>query len=70
MCDTVWASPGKCKCEPLFDKPSVLFPNLKNTEELKNEVWNAAIEAAANEAVSVRLVGVHFVAEQIRKLKK
>jgi len=43
---------------------------LECSEKELRLIWNAAIEAAANEAVSVRLIGVHFVAEQIRKLKK
>lgn len=69
MCDTVWASPGKCKCEPLSDKPSVLFPNLKNTEELKKEVWNAAIEAAAKEIESKSHICLPLII-RVRGLKK
>lgn len=44
-CDTVWVSPGKCRCEK----------NNKNVEiknvpvEISNDIWNAAIEAALYE---------------------
>lgn len=67
-CDTVWASPGKCRCETNkeYDKIFAEQPYSKDYAE----GWNDAIEAAANEAINIRLVGVHFVAEQIRKLKK
>ena len=42
LCDTVWASPGKCKCEPIIEHAGVLMKDF-------NIIWNAAIEAALYE---------------------
>lgn len=60
-CDTVWASPEKCRCSP--------------TDRLAQEVndkryidgWNAAIEAAADIADGQL---IKHVGHKIRKLKK
>jgi hypothetical protein len=47
------------------DKP--MFPNMQSTDQLKKDIWNEAIEAAA----SVDALGMNeYLAEEIRKMKK
>lgn len=53
-CDTVWAAPGKCKC---VDAEPKQF----------KEIWNAAIEAAAQ---SIDNSSYWLDGNEIRKLKK
>jgi len=55
------------------DKDEPLFPAIQSTEQLKKEIWNAAIEAAATQAAHTigteTLLATHVTME-IRKLKK
>jgi len=60
-CDTVWASPGKCRCVNINDPEF-----FKHTSKL--DIWNAAIEAAAKLAEDQG--DYCYYVEQIRKLKK
>ena len=55
-CDTVWASSGRCRCDPLLAKHETAL------NVYAKEIWNAAIEAAAN-------VSEINSAANIRKLK-
>lgn len=55
-CNTVWVEPGVCNCN---------IVSYKNISVFEKEVWNAAIEAAAN------LMGIATTEYyKIRKLKK
>jgi hypothetical protein len=67
MCDTVWVSPGKCRCESVYEK---LTKNNVDSEEYLDG-WNAAIEAAAKLAeMKGQYLDSFNVAIEIRKLKK
>lgn len=57
----MWALKGDWVME---DK---MFPVMQSTEQLKKDIWNAAIEKAAKEA---EYYMDETVPEQIRKLKK
>lgn len=70
-CDTVWASPGKCRCETI--EINVPFEE-KDIAHIYKEGWNAAIEAAASlidKDTRCDQAGYKFgPAIEIRKLKK
>lgn len=61
-CNTVWAKPGVCNCDPLLKKHETAI------NVYAKEIWNKAIETAAKCAQSK---GCMFsTTEAIRKLKK
>ena len=67
-CDTVWASPGKCRCEPIEKIDWIC------DKDVAIKIWNAAIEAAArcvDKDTRMDQAGYEFgPAIEIRKLKK
>lgn len=78
-CDTVWAAPGRCRCDPLLAKHETAL------NVYAKQIWNDAIEAAAKIASDYDGDGMdggmdcHLgdafqtrreITEQIRKLKK
>ncbi len=79
-CDTVWAVPGRCRCEPAkpiddivgmnkfddFDRAKVGYDKM---DAYDRNLWNAAIEAAALICYD-GAVGYPVTAVLIRKLKK
>jgi hypothetical protein len=70
-CDTIWAAPGKCKCDTISieDKSKPVQWSV-----LHKEIWNSAIEAAALIVQPDPHVDeerkCEDIAETIRKLKK
>lgn len=63
-CDTVWAEPGVCNCDPLLLKHETAI------SVYEREVWNNAIEAAAilsDNNVKDSAIGF---GDKIRELKK
>jgi len=60
-CNTVWASPGICRCDPLLNKHETAI------SVYEREIWNAAIEAAMKRLTIVS--GIVF-ANIIKDLKK
>jgi hypothetical protein len=61
-CDTVWASPGKCRCSSLLAKHEPAI------DAMVRETWNAAIEAAAKDCD--KMGEEARISENIRNLKK
>lgn len=61
-CDTVWASPGKCRCEEIKEHAGVLMKDF-------NIIWNEAIEAAAKEIESKSHICLPLII-RVRGLKK
>ena len=82
-CDTVWASPGKCKCEAVVSiSDKMLDPGFyihrKDGSAIfingfTKEVWNLAIETAASVIDQCNREGSYEAivgARRIRELKK
>jgi hypothetical protein len=64
-CDTVWALPGKCRCDVSPKYEDVFL--YTETGSIHLASWNAAIEAAADYADKEHSVRIGI---EIRKLRK
>lgn len=75
-CDTLWASPGVCRCK--IDKSKMseedkLYWSKYTPSVFETEIWNKAIEAAAVKSYELfdeRDFAREVCANEIRKLKR